>query len=171
LEFAQQEQVGAVGGKLYYSDDRIQHTGIVIGMAGIAGPPHHLFQKDDVGYYARSHVIHNVSAVTGACLMVEKELYEAVGGMDEENFGISYNDIDFCLKLRQQGYRNVFTPYCEMYHFESLSRGYEDTPEKKSRLEKESSVFKDNWSLYFKEGDPYFSPHLSLEKTNFSIRL
>ncbi|MBM9602696.1 glycosyltransferase [Desulfopila inferna] len=171
LEFAQLPEVGAVGGRLYYSDDRIQHAGIVIGMAGVAGPPHYLFHKDDVGYYARSHVIHNVSAVTGACLMVKKSVYESVGGLDAENFGVAYNDIDFCLKLIQKGYRNVFTPYCEMYHYESQSRGYEDTPEKQERLQRESSAFREKWKIYFDKGDPYYSPHLSLEKTNFTIRI
>ncbi len=171
LEFAQLPEIGAVGGKLYYPDDRIQHAGIVIGMAGVAGPPHYLFHRNDVGYYARAHVIHNVSAVTGACLMVDKKLYKAAGGMDTENFGVAFNDIDFCLKLLKKGYRNVFTPYCEMYHFESQSRGYEDTPEKLERLERESAVFRDRWEMYFQKGDPYFSPHLSLEKTNFSIKI
>ncbi|MCP3933468.1 MAG: glycosyltransferase [Bacteroidetes bacterium] len=171
LELAQLSEVGAVGGKLYYPDNRIQHSGIVIGMAGVAGPPHYLFHRDDVGYYARAHVIHNVSAVTGACLMVKKELYKLVGGMDSEHFGVAYNDIDLCLKLRQKGYRNVFTPYCEMYHFESQSRGYEDTPEKQERLERESNVFRQRWEKYFDEGDPYYSPHLSLDVTNFTIKL
>jgi len=171
LEFAQLPEIGAVGGRLYYSDDRIQHAGIVIGMAGVAGPPHYLFHKDDVGYYARSHVIHNVSAVTGACLMVKKSVYESVGGLDAENFGVAYNDIDFCLKLIQKGYRNVFTPYCEMYHYESQSRGYEDTPEKQERLQRESSAFREKWKIYFDKGDPYYSPHLSLENTNFTIRI
>ncbi len=171
LELAQNPEIGAVGGKLYYKDDTIQHAGIVVGMAGIAGPPHHLFHRDDVGYYARAHVIHNVSAVTGACLMVKKQLYETVGGMDNENFGIAYNDIDFCLKLLQRGYRNVFTPYCEMYHFESQSRGYEDTPEKVDRLNRESQAFRQRWETYFENGDPYHNPHLSLSTTNYSIKI
>ncbi len=171
LEFAQMPDIGAVGGRLYYPDNRIQHAGLVIGMAGVAGPPHYLFHKDDVGYYARSHVIHNVSAVTGACLMVKKKLWQAVEGMDAENFGVAYNDVDFCLKLQKKGYRNVFTPYCEMYHYESQSRGYEDTPEKQERLARESNAFREKWNEYFENGDPYHNPNLSLEKTNYSINI
>lgn len=171
LEFAQLPDIGAVGGKLYYDDNRIQHAGIVLGMAGVAGHPHHLFHKDDVGYYARTHIVHNVSALTGACLMVRKDLYKSVGGMDTENFGVAYNDVDFCLKLLQRGYRNVFTPYCEMFHYESQSRGYDNTPEKMQRLEKESAAFNKKWKAYFDQGDPYHNQHLSLEKTNYSIKI
>lgn len=171
LEQAQSPEIGAVGGKLYYPDYRVQHAGIVIGMAGVAGHPHHFFHKDDVGYYARPHVIHNVSAVTGACMMVKKELYLAVGGMDSEKFAIAYNDVDFCLKLLNKGYRNVFTPYCEMFHYESLSRGYEDTPEKLERLQRESDAFSRKWQAFMDKGDPYYSPHLTLNGENFAIRL
>lgn len=171
LEQAQNPDVGAVGGKLYYPDYRVQHAGIVIGMAGVAGHPHHFFHKDDVGYYARPHVIHNVSAVTGACMMVRKQLYLAVGGMDSEQFAIAYNDVDFCLKLLRKGYRNVFTPYSEMFHHESLSRGYEDTPEKLERLTRESEAFRRKWHDLLEKGDPYYSPHLTLAGENFALRL
>ena len=171
LEHAQRKRVGAVGGKLYYPDDQIQHAGIVVGMVGPAGHPHRFFHRDDVGYYARAHVIHNVSAVTGACLMVQKNKYLEVGGMDEEAFPVAYNDVDLCLKLIEKGYVNVFTPYCEAYHYESISRGYEDTPEKQARLAGETENFMHRWADFIQQGDPWYNPNLSLDKENFSIRI
>ncbi|MCF8055218.1 MAG: glycosyltransferase [Desulfocapsa sp.] len=171
LEHAQQPGIGVVGGKLYYPDDTIQHSGVVIGMTGVGGHPFRLFHKDDVGYYARPHVIHNVSAVTGACLMIKKERYEEVGGMDSEKFGIAFNDVDLCMSLLKKGYRNVLTPYCELYHYESQSRGYEDTPEKLARLERETEAFNAKWDNFFENGDPYFSPHLSLDNERFTIQI
>ena len=171
LEHAQRPEVGAVGGKLYYPDDRIQHAGIVVGMVGPAGHPHKFFHRDDVGYYARAHVIHNVSAVTGACLMTAKKKYLEVDGMDSCHLAVAYNDIDFCLKLLKKGYLNVFTPYCEAYHYESVTRGYDDTPEKKARLERETACFVDRWQDFLKQGDPWYNPNLSLKKENFSIHL
>ncbi len=171
LEHAQQPEVGAVGGKLYYSDDTIQHAGVVIGMTGVAGHPHRLFHRDDVGYYARAHIIQNVSAVTGACLMIKKALYEEVGGLDSEKFAIAYNDIDLCMSLLKHGYRNVFTPYCELYHYESQSRGYEDTAEKLERLQKETDAFNAKWGGYFENGDPCYNPNLSLKNENFTINI
>ena len=171
LELAQQPGIGAVGGKLYYPDDTIQHSGVVIGMTGVGGHPFRLFHKDDVGYYARPHVIHNVCAVTGACLMIGKTTYEEVGGMDSEKFGIAYNDVDLCMSLLKKGYRNVLTPYCELYHYESQSRGYEDTPEKLARLGAETEAFNAKWNNFFENGDPCFSPHLSLDNERFTIKI
>jgi glycosyltransferase involved in cell wall biosynthesis/2-polyprenyl-3-methyl-5-hydroxy-6-metoxy-1,4-benzoquinol methylase len=171
LEHAQRTDVGVVGGKLYYPDNRIQHAGIVVGLVGPAGHPHKFFHRDDVGYYARAHIIHNVSAVTGACLMVAKSKYLEVNGMDADHFPVAYNDIDFCLKLLEKGYLNVFTPYCEAYHYESVSRGYEDTPEKQERLQKETDYFLKKWQGFIEQGDPYYNPNLSLAKEDFSIRL
>lgn len=171
LEHAQRQEVGAVGGKLYYPDDRIQHAGIVVGMVGAAGHPHRFFHRDDVGYYARAHVIHNVSAVTGACLMVQKSKYLEVEGMDEENFPVAYNDIDFCLRLLEKGYWNVFTPYCEVCHHESLTRGYEDTPEKQDRLARETEAFMQVWDDFIQRGDPWYNPNLALDREDFSLRL
>ncbi|MDW7772673.1 MAG: glycosyltransferase [Desulfobulbaceae bacterium] len=171
LELAQADEIGAVGGKLIYPDQRIQHAGIVLGMAGVAGHPHHFFHKDDVGYYARPHVIHNVSAVTGACMMVGRDLYRDAGGMDSEHFAVAYNDVDFCLKLLRRGLRNVFTPYCEMIHYESATRGYEDTPDKLARLQKEAAFLAQKWPEYIGREDPWYNPNLSLESENFAVRL
>lgn len=171
LELAQVEGIGAVGCKLYYPDNRVQHDGIVMGLAGVAGLPHHFFHKDDVGYYGRPHVIHNVSAVTGACMLLSKKLYQEVGGMDSVHFAVAYNDVDLCLKLLKKGCRIVVTPYSELIHYESVTRGYEDTPEKMTRLQKEAAFLAQKWPEYVKGEDPYYSPHLSLDRENFSIRL
>lgn len=171
LELAQVREIGAVGCKLYYPDRRVQHDGIIMGMAGVAGLPHHFFHKDDVGYYGRPHVIHNVSAVTGACMMLARDKYLEVGGMDSEHFAVAYNDVDLCLKLLQKGYRNVVTPYSELIHYESVTRGYENTPEKIARLQKEAAFLTQKWPEYVEGEDPCYSPHLSLEGENFAVRL
>ncbi|MEW6261314.1 MAG: glycosyltransferase, partial [Thermodesulfobacteriota bacterium] len=171
LEHSQRPEVGAVGAKLYYPDGRIQHAGIVVGIFGNAGHPHRFFQPNDNGYYARPHVIHNVSAVTAALMMVKKSLYESVGGLDAEHLGIAYNDVDFCLKLRQKGLLNVFTPYCEAVHHESASRGYESTSEKRERFERERLVFESRWQGVIDAGDPYYNVNLSRKSEDFAIRL
>lgn len=171
LEHSQRPEVGAVGAKLLYPNHTVQHAGIVVGIYGNAGHPHRFFHKDDNGYYARPHVIHNVSAVTGALMMVKKTLYQEVGGLDAENLGVAYNDVDFCLKLREKGYLNVFTPYCEAIHHESASRGYENTSQKKKRFEKEMLFFQSRWKDVLDVGDPYYNINLSLESEDFAIRL
>lgn len=156
LAFSQREDVGAVGAKLYYADDRIQHAGLVIGLAGfIASHYHHGSDRRHTGYMHRLIMPQNYCAVTGACLMVKRRLYLEVGGMDEVNFKIGLNDVDFCLKLRDFGKINVWTPYAELYHHESLSRGLDTTPEKSARLESESLFFREKWKLFFEPGDPY----------------
>jgi GT2 family glycosyltransferase len=170
LEHSQREEVGVVGGKLYYPDDTIQHAGVIVGIGGNAGHAHKHFKRNARGYSDRLRCIQNVSAVTGALLMVEKILFKKIGGLDEEKFTIALNDIDFCLKLRSQGYLNIFTPYCEAYHHESASRGYENTPEKKARFEIETSHFRKKWKDILENGDPYYNPNLTLEKEDFSLR-
>ena len=169
LEHAQRDEIGAVGGKLLYPDGRIQHAGVVAGMVGAAGHPHKFFPDDHIGYHGRLHMVYNVSAVTGAMLMVKKAKYEQVGGLDEENLAVAYNDIDFCLKLLDQGYRNVFTPHSKATHYESISRGYEDTDEKVQRLLKEQKHFLNTWSDFLEQGDPYYNPNLSLKNERFSL--
>ncbi|MGB5217982.1 MAG: glycosyltransferase [Smithella sp.] len=156
LAFSQREDVGAVGAKLYYADNRIQHAGLVIGLTrDIASHYHHGNDRRHTGYMHRLTMPQNYCAVTGACLMVKKRLYLEVGGMDEINFKIGLNDVDFCLKLRETGKINVWTPYAELYHYESVSRGLDKTPEKSARLQSESLFFRNKWKLYFEQGDPY----------------
>ncbi|MDM8553171.1 glycosyltransferase [Desulfococcaceae bacterium HSG7] len=156
LEHSLQETTGAVGAKLYYPNDTIQHAGIIIGMGGFAGHSHKSFPKDSPGYLNRLMCVHNVSAVTGALMMVKKDLYNAVNGLDEVNLAIALNDVDFCLKLMEKKFRNIITPYCEAYHYESVSRGYEATPAKKERFNKEIAYFQKKWKTLLEQGDPYF---------------
>lgn len=158
LMYAQREDVGAVGAKLYYGDDTIQHAGIILGMGmdGIAGHAHYRQPKENLGYMGRLYYAQDMSAVTAACMMVKRAVYEELNGFDEA-FEVAYNDVDFCMRLRKEGYLNVFTPYAELYHYESKSRGLEDTKDKRKRFEKEVKMFKERWKKELEEGDPYFN--------------
>lgn len=170
VEHAQRPEIGAVGARLYYPDKTIQHAGIVLGIAGYAGHSHKGLPKAHPGYVGRTMIINNVSAVTGACLMTRREVFDAVGGFDAENLPIAGNDVDFCLKLNRLGYRIVFTPYAELIHSESKSRGYEDTPEKKERFAREVAFFREKWKDILESGDPYYNPNLTLDREDFSIK-
>lgn len=169
LEHAQRDRVGAVGGKLLFPDGTIQHAGVVAGMVGAAGHPHKFFPDNHIGYHGRLQMVYNVSAITGAMLMVKAEKYQQVGGLDEDNLAVAYNDVDFCLKLLDHGYLNVFTPHAKATHHESISRGYEDTDEKLQRLLKEQRHFLDTWSDFLAKGDPFYNPNLSLKNERFSL--
>ncbi len=169
LEHAQRDSVGAVGGKLLFPDGTIQHAGVVAGMVGAAGHPHKFFPDNHIGYHGRLQMVYNVSAITGAMLMVKAEKYQQVGGLDEDNLAVAYNDVDFCLKLLDHGYLNVFTPHAKATHHESISRGYEDTDEKLQRLIKEQRHFLDTWSDFLAKGDPFYNPNLSLKNERFSL--
>lgn len=172
LMYAQREDVGAVGAKLYYGDKTIQHAGVVLALGAhrTAGHSHYGQHRDNLGYMGRLCYAQNVSAVTGACLLVKKELFEQVGGLDE-SFAISLNDVDFCLKLRRKGYLNVFTPFAELYHFESISRGLDDKGEKAQRYEKESLRFREKWKEVLGAGDPYYNPNFSLDRSDFALKI
>ncbi|PIT99523.1 MAG: glycosyl transferase family 2 [Bdellovibrionales bacterium CG10_big_fil_rev_8_21_14_0_10_45_34] len=156
--------VGAVGPLLLYPDGKVQHAGIVLGMAGgVAG---HIFKgsvASEPGYMGRIHCLRQVSAVTGACLFVTRRAYEEVGGLDEENLAVAYNDVDFCLKLTQAGYRNIYTPFTSVIHHESATRGFDTTPEKRVRLQRESEFMKSKWNGTL-EKDPYHNKNLSLNR-------
>jgi len=170
VEFAQRRDVGAVGSLLYYPNDTVQHGGVIVGLVGVAGHSHKHSKKESLGYYGRLKVIQNLSAVTAACLMTKSRVFKEVGGFDE-NFSHAFNDVDFCMKLRQKGYLIVYTPYAELYHHESLSRGYEDTPEKQARFGKEIELFQAKWKDILANGDPYYNPNLTLGREDFSIRI
>jgi GT2 family glycosyltransferase len=161
-------EIGAVGAKLYYDNDTIQHAGIILGIGGVAGHSHKYFTKDAHGYFSRLKIIQNLSAVTAAALVVKKSLYMEVGGLDEEHLKVAFNDVDFCLKLQAKGYRNLWTPYVELYHHESVSRGAEDTEEKKIRFEKEVHFMKKKWGNTLKR-DRYYNRHLTLKDEKFGI--
>ncbi len=170
LEHAQRSSIGAVGSKLLYPDGRIQHAGVVAGMVGAAGHPHKFFPDNHIGYHGRLHMVYNVSAVTGAMMMMQTDKFREVGGLDEDNLAVAYNDIDLCLKLLDAGYMNVFTPHAKATHHESISRGYEDTDEKMQRLLKEQAYFLNKWSDFLEAGDPYYNPNLSLKNERFSLK-
>ena len=172
LMYAQREDVGAVGGKLLYPDKTIQHAGVVIGLGAhrTAGHSHYKMPQQNLGYMGRLCYAQNMSAVTGACLMVKKSLYEQVGGL-EETFEISLNDVDFCLKLREAGLLNVWTPFAQLYHYESISRGLDDQGEKAERYNRESEKFREKWKQLLEEGDPYYNPNFSLDRSDFALRV
>ena len=171
LMYAQREDVGAVGAKLLYADRTIQHAGVVLGLGAhrTAGHSHYKIPVQNLGYMGRLCYTQNVSAVTGACLMVKKELFELVGGL-EESFAISLNDVDFCLKLREKGYLNVWTPFAELYHYESISRGLDDQGEKAERYNRESEQFRKKWKEVLEKGDPYYNPNFSLDRSDFALK-
>lgn len=172
LMYAQREDVGAVGAKLYYPDKTIQHAGVVIGLGAhrTAGHTHYKQSRENLGYMGRLCYAQNVSAVTGACLLVKKELFDKVNGLDE-GFEISLNDVDFCLKLRELGLLNVFTPFAELYHYESASRGLDDVGEKAERYNKESEKFRNKWKEVLEAGDPYYNPNFSLDRSDYSVKI
>lgn len=170
VSHAIQDDIGAVGAMLYYDNDTIQHAGVVMGIGGVAGHSYKYFKRGSYGYYSRLMVIQNLSAVTGACLLVRKKLYEAVGGLDEKNLKVAFNDVDFCLKLLEKGYRNLWTPYVELYHHESISRGGEDSPSKIKRYDNEVKYMKDKWLKYI-EADTLYNRNLTKKYENFGINI
>ena len=172
LMYAQREDVGAVGAKLFYPDKTIQHAGVVIGLGAhrTAGHTHYKQHRQNLGYMGRLCYTQNVTAVTGACLLVKKSLFDEVGGLDE-GFAISLNDVDLCLKLREKELLNVFTPFAELYHYESISRGLDDAGEKAERYNRESEKFRKKWKAALEKGDPYYNPNFSLDRSDFSLKI
>ena len=168
LMYAQREDVGAVGCMLYYPDNKIQHAGIILGMGPDRAAGHAFLElpKDSIGYMGRLCYAQNMSAVTAACMMVKASLYSEVGGFDE-SFLVAFNDVDFCLKIRKTGHLIVWTPFAELYHDESKSRGHEDSPEKLERFQSEAEQFRQRWEKELAAGDPYYSPNLSLDRPDF----
>ena len=161
--------IGCVGAKLYYPDMRIQHAGVVLGIGGIAGHSHKYFSQHHHGYHSRLSLVQNYSAVTAAALLVRKSVFEEVGGMETE-LSVAFNDVDFCLKVREAGYRNLWTPFAELIHHESVSRGYEDNPEKQARFKQEVDYMVNKWGSML-ENDPCYNPNLSLTHEDFSYRI
>lgn len=169
LMYAERSDVGAVGAKLYYMDNTVQHAGVIIGLGGVAAHSHLNFSKEAEGYMGRLRVVQNLSAVTAACLLMRKSVYEEIGGMNP-NYEVAFNDADFCMRIRAKGYLIVFTPFAELHHDESKSRGTEDTPEKAERFESEVQRFKAEWPEILKNGDPYYNPHLTTDREDFAIK-
>ena len=160
--------IGCVGAKLLYPDGTIQHAGVVLGIGGVASHSHKYLDGDHEGYFSRMRIVHNVSAVTAAALLVRKDIFEAVGGLDEALLPVAFNDIDFCLKVRTAGYRNLFTPFAVLTHFESKSRGAEDTPAKRARFLNECKLMKARWQ-HLLDNDPYYNPNLTKVREDYSI--
>lgn len=172
LMYAQRNDVACVGAKLYYPNKTIQHAGVVIGLGAhrTAGHSHYMQHRDNLGYMGRLCYTQDVSAVTGACLLVKRKCYDEVGGLGED-FAISLNDVDFCLKLRDKGYLNVFTPFAELFHYESASRGSDMQGDNAERYNKESEYFRKKWADVLKQGDPYYNPNFSLDRSDFALKI
>ena len=167
VAFAIKPDVGAVGARLWYPDGTLQHGGVIIGAGGVAGHAHLRLPKGSPGYFGRAVLQQELSAVTGACLMVRRTVFAEVGGLDEQ-IAVAFNDIDFCLRLRGAGYRNIWTPFAELIHHESASRGPEDNPEKIARFQREVRLMHERWGDVL-AGDPYYNPNLSMRSGDYSL--
>jgi GT2 family glycosyltransferase len=166
---ALRREVGAVGARLFYGDNTIQHAGVVIGYGGIAG---HAFQgkrAEENGYFSRIICQSDLSAVTAACMLVRRDAFEEVGGFDPQ-LAVAFNDIDFCLRLRERGYLIVYNPFAVMIHYESKSRGMEDSAGKIARFNSEADELLRRWGKLLKDGDPYYNPNLSLDRVDFGLK-
>lgn len=170
LGYCTREDVGAVGARLYYEDNTIQHAGVILGFGGIAGHAFIGSRRGENGYFSRIICAQDLSAVTAACMMVKAEVFQAVGGFTKE-LRVAFNDIDLCMKIREYGKRIVYNPYAQLYHFESKSRGAEDTQEKVERFNGEIALFMQRWAKQVTQGDPYYNPNLSLDKADFSLKM
>lgn len=169
LGHCQRKGTGIVGARLYYPDNTVQHAGIIVGLGGIAGNIFVGLKRSHTGYMHRESLQQNLSAVTAACMMVKREACEAVNGF-EETLAVAFNDVDFCLKVREAGYLIVYDPYAQLYHYESKTRGAENTKEKVERFQTEIEYMRSRWITILKEGDPYYNKNLSLSKWNYSLR-
>ena len=165
----QRKDVGIVGARLYYPDDTIQHAGIVIGIGGVAGALFVGMPRMFTGYLHKAAIQQDLSAVTAACMMVKRSVYEELGGLEEE-LKVAFNDVDFCLRARGKGYLVVYDPNVELYHFESKSRGTEDSKEKIRRFQNEIEYMRSHWLELLKKGDPMYNPNLTLTKWDYSLR-
>ena len=165
----QREEVGIVGARLYYPDNTVQHAGIVVGIDGIAANMFPGLRRGQEGYYHKAAIQLNYSAVTAACMMVKRELFERLGGL-EEQLAVAFNDVDFCLRAVKSGYLVVYNPFVEAYHYESKTRGKEDTEEKVRRFGEEIEFIRTRWIGLLKKGDPYYNPNFSLKKCNYALK-
>lgn len=168
LQLATQKGTGCVGAKLHYPNDTIQHAGVTLGIGGVAGHTHKHFPSNSFGYFSQLVLTREVSAVTAAVLLIKKSIYSAVEGLDDVNLKVAFNDVDFCLKVRQLGFRNIWSPYANLYHHESVSRGAENTPEKQLRFNKEVSYMKSSWGDMLTT-DPFYNINLSNQHEDFSL--
>ncbi|WP_307636192.1 glycosyltransferase family 2 protein [Variovorax boronicumulans] len=167
VSLAIQPGVGAVGAKLWYPDRTLQHGGVILGVGGVANHSHKGIAFGDNGYFSRANLIQSFSAVTAACLVVKKDRYLSIDGLDEIHLKVAFNDVDFCLRLLEKGFRNIWTPYAELFHHESATRGADVAPEKRERFVREVNYMLDRWGAILKD-DPAYSPNLTLDREDFS---
>jgi GT2 family glycosyltransferase len=161
-------EIGAVGARLWYPDERLQHGGVVLGLGGVAGHAMKYTTKENKGYMGRSVLIQNYTAVTAACMLLRREVFDAVGGFDSENLAVAFNDVDLCIRIYQAGFYNLWTPYADLIHHESASRGPEDTPEKQLRFTGEAEYMLDKYGPLL-ERDPAYNPNLTRCAEDFSL--
>jgi GT2 family glycosyltransferase len=169
VSFATQTDVGAVGARLWYPNGTLQHGGVIVGAGGVAGHAHPRLRRGQPGYFSRGVLQQELSAVTGACLVVRRQVYDEVGGLDEQ-LAVAFNDVDFCLRVRAAGYRNIWTPFAELIHHESASRGSEDNPEKLARFRREIDFMMQRWGSTL-QNDPCYNPNLSLRCADYSVSI
>jgi GT2 family glycosyltransferase len=168
VEQAQRPPIGCVGAKLLYPDDTVQHAGVVVGLGGVAGHSHKHYPASAPGYFYTLQTTNNYSAVTAACMMMRRDVFDRAGGFDE-SLAIAFNDVDLCLRVRGAGYRNVYLPHVVLYHHESKSRGYEDTAEKLARFAEEQKTMLARWRTA-DACDPYYNPNLTRRTEDYAIR-
>lgn len=170
LGLGQRPEVGAVGCLLCYGNNTVQHGGVIIGIGGVAGHAHKHFFCDEPGYFGRLQIVQNLSAVTAACMLVRKSVFDEVGGFTEE-LSHAFNDVDLCLKIRKKGYLIVYTPFARLYHYESISRGFENSSAKRKRFAREIKYMQMKWHDELTKGDPYYNPNLSLQREDFGLKI
>jgi len=168
VEHSQRPEVGAVGARLLYKDGRVQHAGVLLGLGGVAGHAFQFQDGEDPGYQARNLVTQNYSAVTAACMMMRRDVFDEVGGFNERDLTVAFGDVDLCIRIREKGYLIVWTPYAELHHYESASRGYEDSPEKIERFQREINYMKRRWGPVL-HNDPFYNPNLTRAYHDFRI--
>lgn len=168
LMYSQRNDVGAVGAMLYYPDNTVQHAGVILGFDGIAGHAHKNYPRGDNGYASRMSIAQNMTAVTAACMMVRKDVWDEVHGLDTR-FKVAFNDIDLCMRIRKAGYLIIWTPFAELYHYESKSRGLDTAPDKQERFNREIRLFDERWHAELVAGDPYYNPNMNIEGETFTF--
>ena len=169
LNYARRPDVGAVGAQLFYGDDTVQHAGVILGYGGVAGHAFEGTPRSEAEKITHLTCARAYGAVTAACMMVRRSLFESLGGFDEA-LGVAYNDIDLCLRIGQAGKKVICTPYAQLFHYESQTRGLELTDEKARRVRRETELFLARWGALIKRGDPCYNPNLTLEAPDFSLR-
>lgn len=170
MNYAQRPGVGAVGAQMFYGDDTIQHAGVIVGYGGVAGHAFEGMPRQQAGEKTPLICVRAYSAVTAACMMVRRSLFEKLGGFDEK-LGVAYNDIDLCLRIGEAGEKVIYTPYAQLFHYESRTRGMELTQKKAERVRRETEIFQKRWSAFLEKGDPCYNPNLTLEKSDFSLKV